>query len=100
MAVYTVSFDLEYDSTYQSRYSSFLEQVKKHGLWWADTTSFVAVRTTESIDAFCSRIYVESEFNHTKDLYLVMDSDAKSARIRGKIKDRDIFDLIPYLIEL
>ncbi|WP_409188588.1 hypothetical protein [Bradyrhizobium sp. RDM4] len=100
MATLSVSFDLEYDSTYQARYTSFMEQVKKSGLWWADTTSFVVVSTTESIDEFCSRIYVNSDFNATKDLFLVMDTEVKSARIRGKISDRDAFKLIPYLIEL
>ncbi|MFK4505433.1 hypothetical protein LPJ38_34765 [Bradyrhizobium daqingense] len=100
MAVFAVSFDLEYDTDYQSRYSSFMEQVKKTGDWWGDTTSFVIVRTAESIDSFCSRIYVDSRFNATKDLYLVSDTEKLSARIRGKIRDRDIFNLMPYLIEL
>ena len=100
MAVYAVSFDLEYDSNYQDRYTSFTDQVKKGDDWWADTTSFVVVRTTETIDTFCTRIYAYSSFNASKDLYLVVDSEIKSARIRGKIKDRDIFKLMPYLIEL
>jgi hypothetical protein len=100
MAVYAVSFDLEYDSAYQERYVSFMEQVKKGGEWWADTTSFVVVRTSETIDSFCSRIYTQSSFNSTKDLYLVTDVEKLSARIRGKIKDKDIFKLMPYLIEL
>jgi hypothetical protein len=100
MAVFAVSFDLHYDANYQDRYASFMEQVKKGGVWWADTTSFVVVRTAETIDTFCSRIYTQSSFNSTKDLYLVMDTEVKSARIRGKISDRDIFKLIPYLTEL
>jgi hypothetical protein len=100
MPVYAVSFDLEYDSTYHDRYTSFMEQVKKGGDWWADTTSFVAVRTSETIDNFCSRIWSMSGFNSAKDLYLVLDTEKLSARIRGKIKDRDIFKLMPYLIEL
>lgn len=100
MAVFAVSFDLEYDATYQSRYASFMEQVKKGGAWWADTTSFVVVRTNETIDDFCSRIYIHSDFNSTKDLYLVSDTEKLSARIRGKIRDRDIFRLMPYLVEL
>jgi hypothetical protein len=100
MPVYAVSFDLEYDSTYQDRYTSFMEQVKKGGEWWADTTPFVVVRTSETIDNFCSRIWSMSSFNGAKDLYLVVDTEKMSARIRGKLKDRDIFKLMPYLIEL
>lgn len=100
MAVFAVSFDLEYDANYQSRYSSFMEQVKKTGDWWADTTSFVVVRTSESIDSFCSRIYIDSSFDASKDVYLVSDTEKLSARIRGKIRDRDIFKLMRYLIEL
>jgi len=100
MAVYAVSFDLEYDSTYQDRYTTFMEQVKMGGAWWADTTSFVVVRTGETIDPFCTRIYTQSGFNSAKDLYLVCDTEKLSARIRGKFKDKDIFKLMPYLIEL
>jgi hypothetical protein len=100
MAIYAVSFDLEYDTTYQERYRSFMEQVKKGSDWWADTTSFVVVQTSETIDSFCSRIWTQSGFSSSKDLYLVFDTEKLSARIRGKIKNRQIFKLMPYLIEL
>jgi hypothetical protein len=100
MAIYLVSFDLKSDATYASRYKSFMEQVKKGGLWWADTTSFVAVKTDEDIDTFCRRIYVSSEFDSAKDLYLVLNADVKSGRVRGPVKDSYLFTLLPYVTKL
>lgn len=100
MAVFLVSFDLKYDDDYSDRYSSFMEQVKKGGKWWADTTSFVAVETDETIDTFCNRIYLQSKFNGTKDLYLVLDANVKSGRVRGALKDQDLFKLLPFVKKL
>lgn len=100
MAVFTVSFSISYDDTYSERYNSFMEQVKKSGLWWDETTSFVVVRTEESIDDFCSRIYIHSKFDAMKDRYLVLDANAKSGRYRGVNKDQDLFVLIPCVKKL
>jgi hypothetical protein len=100
MTVFIVSFDLKYDDTYQDRYKSFMEQVKKGGDYWDDTTSCVVVRTNESIDEFCTRIYVNSDFNATKDLYLVLDAHVKAGRIRGAIKSDKIFKLLDYVKKL
>jgi len=100
MPVFIVSFDLKYDDTYQARYNSFMEQVKLGGDWWDDPTSCVVVRTSETIDAFCHRIYVKSDFDATKDLFMVLDAHVKAGRIRGAIKSRKVFQLIEYLVEL
>lgn len=100
MAVYSVSFNIKYDDTYSARYDSFMEQVKKSGKWWAETTSYVVVETAESIDEFCSRIYAYSDFNASKDRYLVLDVNAKSGRYRGVNTDSDLFTLIPYVKKL
>jgi hypothetical protein len=100
MAVYLVSFDLKYDSGYSDRYTTFMDQVKHGGQWWADTTSFVAVQTDEDIDAFCTRIYVHSGFDGSKDLYLVLDANVKSGRVRGVIKDQHLFTLLPFVKKL
>jgi len=97
MSVFCVTFDLKYDSTYDSRYKSFMEQLKKSGTWWADPTSFVAVQSTETIDEFCHRIYVHSEFDESKDLFLVLDSEVKAGRVKGVVKDQDLFKLLPFV---
>jgi len=100
MATFLVSFDLKYDSDYSDRYTSFMEQVKKGAKYWDDTTSFLVVENSEDIDAFCHRIYVSSKFNSTKDLYLVLDANVKSGRIRGAIKSQTIFTLLPFVKKL
>jgi len=100
MTVFTVSFSITFDDSYSQRYDSFMEQVKQGGKWWAETTSFVVVQTDETIDAFCSRIYVKSDFNATKDRYLVLDANAKDGRYRGVNTDDDLFTLIPYVKKL
>lgn len=100
MATFLVSFDLKYNDSYSKRYDSFMEQVKAGGKWWADTTSFVAVETDEDIDTFCDRIYYSSDFNGTTDLYLVLDANAISGRVRGKIVDQDLFKVLPFVKKL
>ena len=100
MSVFLVSFDIKSDSEYSHRYDSFMTQVKKTTPWWADTTSFVAVETNESLDDFCSRIYVHSGFDSPKDLYLVLDANVKAGRVRGNLKDQDLFKLLPFVTKL
>jgi hypothetical protein len=68
--------------------------------WWGEPTSFYAVEVNETIDAYCTRIYIKSDFDATKDLYLVMDAEKLSGRVRGKITDRDLFKVLPFVKEL
>lgn len=77
-----------------------MEQVKKTAPWWADTTSFVAVETSETIDDFCDRIYYKSSFNQSIDLFLVLDANIKSGRVRGKLRDQDLFKVLPFVKKL
>jgi hypothetical protein len=100
MAVYVVSFELKADDTYSKRYNSFMEQLKKTTPWWAENTSCVIVSTTENIDEFCTRIYFSSEILDTKDRFLVLDANAKIGRVRGPIKDDDLFKLLPFVVKL
>jgi hypothetical protein len=100
MSVFTVSFNLDYDDTYTSRYNSFVKQLRATTPWWDETTSFIIVSTSESIDDFCYRIYVHSEFNQSKDRFLVLDANAKSGRYRGPNRDADLLVLLPYVVKL
>ena len=102
MSVYAVSFRIHEDVDYSRRYQSFTSALAAGATAsWDETTSFVLVETSESIDAFCSRIYVHSAFDSSKDIYLVMDVEKKSARFRGKNKYPNTLQaLIPYLTVL
>lgn len=99
MSVFAVTFRIHDDSDYRRRYDSFTDEVRNGATThWEETTSFMLVETTESIDSFCSRIYVKSSFDSSKDIYVVMDTQVKSARARGPIKyPFTLHSLLPYL---
>jgi len=100
MARYAVTFRIHEDSDYSNRYDSFTEQVKKGvSYWWAGTTSFYAVQTSEALGDYCSRIYFQSKFNATKDLFVVVNVETGEGRSKGKITDRDLFRAFPGVIE-
>lgn len=102
MSVYAVSFRIHEDSTYQTRYASFTAQLQQGSkTHWDETTSFALVETDETIDGFCSRIYVYSGFDSSKDLYLVLYTNKLSARVRGSVKyPHTLQSLLPYLVKL
>ena len=101
MSTFSVSFRIHQDVDRQRRYDTFVEQLESVGVgqYWAETTSFYFVKTTETIDAFCHRIYVHSGFNATKDIYVVMDTEVKAARARGAIQYPNILkSTVPYIV--
>ena len=100
MPRYAVTFRIHQDSDYSDRYDSFTEQVKKGTTyWWAGTTSFYAIQTTEALSDYCSRIYVHSKFNATKDIFVVVNIETGEGRSKGKITDRDLFRAFPQVAE-
>jgi hypothetical protein len=100
MAVFSVSFEIKYDSDYQRRYNSFTAAIEACPKWWADTTSYYVVETNESISDFADRIYFGTDFDASRDLYLVLDAFVKSGCIRGAVKNDNIFQLLPFLKKL
>src|SRR4051794_40790490 len=96
MSRYAVTFRIHTDDGYSDRYSSFTDQVKKGTTyWWAGTTSFYAVQTTEKLDDYCRRIYVHSDFNATKDIFVVVNVETGAGRAKGTITDKDLFKAFP-----
>lgn len=84
MTVYAVSFTLASDSTYGDRYDSLMKQVRAKGKIWEETTSFALVETSESLSDFEIRLYVDSDFNATKDLMVVIAVTGCNGICRGK----------------
>lgn len=85
---YAVSFRIDtatHTFTYSERYNSFMEQVRKTGSW-EETTSFALVTTSETLDAFSTRLYVESYFNAVNDLMIVIDIERGVAISRGPVE--------------
>jgi hypothetical protein len=100
MPRYAVTFRIHQDSDYSERYESFTDQVKKGATyWWAGTTSFYAIQSTESLTDFCSRIYVHSKFNAMKDIFVVVNIETGAGKSKGKITDRDLFRAFPGVME-
>lgn len=83
---YAVSFELRKDSSYNERYQSLMDELGKgtEGLW-AETTSFILVRSSEDIATFADRLYFSSKLIDTKDILLVFDHNCSAAIARGPI---------------
>ncbi len=86
---YAISFEIKSDSTYSDRYQSLMEQISKtpgNPAPWAETTSFVLVRSDEKIDDLAHRLYYSSKLISTKDKLLVVDHVSNVAVARGPIE--------------
>jgi hypothetical protein len=101
MPRYAVTFRIHSDSTYSDRYNSFCDKVKEGVTkWWAGTTAFYAIQTTEALDAYCSRIYLYSKFDSTKDLFVVVNVETGAGRVKGKVTDKDLFAAFPGVVQI
>jgi hypothetical protein len=87
MATYAVSFTIKWNDTYNERYDSFMEQIRKCKTVWTETTSFALVETDEKIVDFEFRLWL-SKFNSTTDSLLVIDASYDDATIRGPAGNR------------
>lgn len=97
MATYIVAFRFHEDLTYRARRSSFIAEAQCLGLTWADPTSFLAIRTDETIDALATRLDTRTTIQKDRDMFMVVDIESEHARICGKVHDKNIFDIIPSL---
>lgn len=87
MANFVVTFRFKADSTYQGRYDSFVKKVVEIATThpWAETSSFYALEANESAESLCSRLHLETNFDATKDLMLVIDTKNKVKATKGEI---------------
>lgn len=87
MANFILTFRFKSDSTYQDRYDSFVKKVVEIAAThpWAETSSFYALEANESADSLCSRLYLETEFDATKDLMLIVDIKNQTKATKGEI---------------
>jgi hypothetical protein len=86
---YAISFELKSDSDYSERYQSLMDEIRKTpgnpGVW-TETTSFVLLRSAETIDVLEHRLYYRSKLNAAKDKLLVIDHHSGVAVARGPIE--------------
>ncbi|VVT04749.1 hypothetical protein [Erythrobacter sp. EC-HK427] len=100
MATYAVSFNIHYDTanSYNERYESLMDEIKKCPKFWLETTSFCLCETNETLETFERRLYL-SKFSPTKDKMLVLDVRYDDAIARGNIKDQmTLRSLLPSVV--
>jgi len=97
MAHFIVTFRIASDSGYQERYDSFVEKVYKLAIngvggTWDETTSFFSFRAIGTAASVCTELYVNSLFNATKDIMVVIDLNARTKASKGPIKYEGVLD--------
>lgn len=102
MARLIVSFDIEYDDarSYTARYNAFTAAVTRglpEKLYWAETTSFYVVQSTESALTFARRVATQGLLRPTKDKLLVCDAYYQNGAIFGPVNVPRLRLLIPYI---
>lgn len=90
MAHFIVSFRIKSDSDYQSRYDSFKKRVEDLGggvgKVWEETSSFYAFETKNTAQGLCNDLYLNTEFDPSKDVMLVVDVINQQKATKGEIK--------------
>lgn len=87
MPSFAVSFELESNSSYSSRYRSLIEQLLSEPSKnvWTETTSFALVETSETLSAFADRLYYKTDVSSATDILLVFNPNTGEAIVRGPV---------------
>lgn len=86
---YWVTFRIEDNPTYQTRYDAFIETVSSYKLgFWSEPTSFMLVEANIEIDAFVREI--SKPLDRSKDLLLVRYISRDASRVFGKSENFDV----------
>lgn len=89
MANFIVTFRISSDNDYKERYESFVTTLVAYAggaaKVWDETTSFYVFEKDATADAVCSHLYLESKFNATKDMMVVIDVGRHKKATKGPI---------------
>ena len=100
MATYAISFTLESNSTYSTRYTSLMEQIRACATVWTETTSFALVSTNETLDQLEHRLYFSSLMICPNDLLVVINVTSDPATIRGtNLYPNTLRALLPSIVQ-
>lgn len=86
MAIFAISFRIREDSTYEERYDSLVEEIKKEAAGsstWEETTSFFLIESSKGSKSLCNDLYNNSQIVESKDVLLVINLSAKAYAQRG-----------------
>ncbi|PMY37401.1 hypothetical protein C1Y35_19835 [Pseudomonas sp. GW456-L14] len=94
MANFIVTFRFKSDSSYQERYDGFVKKVQEIATTypWPETSSFFAFEANETADSLASRLWLETGFDTSKDIMLVVDVKNRSKTTKGKIEYPTLLD--------
>ncbi|MFJ2362479.1 hypothetical protein ACIPIN_01965 [Pseudomonas sp. NPDC087697] len=94
MANFIVTFRLQAGPGYQGRYDSIMEKMSElvpEGTW-EETSSFVAFSSNKTLDDVHCALYLESDFDPTKDTMVVIDLLNRKKKTAGIIESPHALD--------
>ena len=100
MSAYWLPFRIEDDLTSDDRRQELYDEIAKliptNQDYWVEPTSFIAFKSSKSIDAIKSLI--ETIIDTDKDIVLLVRIGYKSYRLIGNYSDEDVFRMFPELL--
>lgn len=98
MAVYAISFRVDYDSDYDRRYEALTDVIRAQASgtqYWEETTSFFLLTSDLGPGALADAIVAAAKFDVSKDILVVIYlSGAQGHAVRGAYTDKDILTLL------
>jgi cellobiose phosphorylase len=94
MANFIVTFKFKADDTRSDRYNSFVKKINELTSYehWDETTSFYCFEIAMSAETLCSALYIDSDFNATKDMMVVIDVTNKQKATKGELQWPSLLD--------
>lgn len=96
MAIHSITFCIEHDSTYSRRSQSVVDAIRSltHSTYWDEPTSFALIESALNSSGLAEAIVRNSDFNDGKDILLVVNLSKKGYTARGPIVYGDLHALM------
>jgi hypothetical protein len=97
MALFAITFRINDDAEYEERYSSVtaaIEHAGRSGKHWKEPTSFYLITYSGNSETLANEIQENSLFAPDRDLLLVINLSQRGYKPAGKIRDRDLYELM------
>lgn len=96
MSVHAIAFRIHEDSTYQGRWSSVNDAIKKEtsSTYWAELTSFFVIESSKNSQQLAAAIEGNSSLASDRGLLLVTDLTDRGYAVIGKVNDGDLHFLM------
>jgi hypothetical protein len=96
MAIHAITFRLEYDNTYEERWSSVVAAIRNEAAndCWEEPTSFFLIESNKNSKTLAESIDKNSSIDTRKDLLLVINLTEKGYTPLGKVNDDSLHRLM------